>query len=262
MGQHLTYKTAHHPAHIHQSFISREMKFVKVFILFSFYVILTAADGSQEDPPAAEPHGGDHESQENSPPPPPPTFAPRPPSDPSIGTFDPDSCEVHPPPTNEELDEYFSWMDDHNKTWLNARERKCKLIRVIYNMRDIRAHNQRFKEGKETFERSLWGGSEFTFDEKVSHYVGEMPKDFSWRQAAKVLPKLPAAVDAVNYIHKGFVSPSTPQGMCGSCYAWAAVTPLEAQVRKCGISNETLSVQSMVDCCTQGCWGCSSGWPQ
>ncbi|KAG5676493.1 hypothetical protein PVAND_006324 [Polypedilum vanderplanki] len=223
------------------------MKSIKFLICFSLFVTLAFAN--------------DKSSEEVPPQPPSIITEPAQPEN-HTNNFDPENCKIDPPPTDEELTEYFEWMDKHNKNWRNATQRKCKLIRVVYNMREIKAHNQRFKEGKETYEKDLWTGSEFTDEEKFKEYkIKEFPQLIKTRQAPASLPNLPPPVASVDYREKGWISPSVPQNGCGSCWAFAAITPLEAQVRKCNISNETLSIQSMVDCCTVGCWGCQSGWP-
>ena len=80
-------------------------------------------------------------------------------------------------------------------------------------------------------------------------------------QALPDLPNFPPARDSVDWRNEGLVGPVGSQYICGSCYAWAGATALEGQLRKCGISNESVSVQNMVDCPNVGVWGCSSGWP-
>lgn len=151
-------------------------------------------------------------------------------------------------------------MEKHGRQWKTAEERMCKLVRVIRNMREIEEHNERFAAGTETFSRKLWDGSDLTLEEKNDKYLMKNVKDFKWRSLPVPTAPFPAASPSVNYTASGLVStPVKSQGNCGCCYAFAAISALEGQVRKCGISNAKLSEQSIVDCATLGVWGCSSG---
>jgi C1A family cysteine protease len=182
----------------------------------------------------------------------------------SGSTINTKECSIDPPPTLDEIANYYNWMDDQHVQWANARERLCKTVRVVHNNRKIEAHNKLYEEGKVSYKMHIWRESHLTHEEKREKYqIHTVEAAPEWRALPQVnVAALPAPRAAVDWRVNGYVSTPVDQGGCGSCYAWAAVGALEGQVRKCGITNETLSVQSIVDCATVGVWGCSSGWPK
>ncbi|CAG9810788.1 unnamed protein product [Chironomus riparius] len=74
-------------------------------------------------------------------------------------------------------------------------------------------------------------------------------------------PDLPDARESVDYRKEGLVTKVGLQINCNSCYAWSSAAVLEGQLRKCGISRKSVSVQSEVDCTTASSWHCKSGYP-
>lgn len=64
----------------------------------------------------------------------------------------------------------------------------------------------------------------------------------------------------VNWTEMGKVSPVKYQGICGSCYAFAAISDIESSYLFKGIE-VNLSEQQLVDCSQKfGNMGCSGGW--
>lgn len=148
-------------------------------------------------------------------------------------SFDPKTCTIEPPPTLHELEQYYNWMDAHGKRWKDAKQRMCKMVRVIYNARNIRQHNENFKKGLETFKRALWDGSDLTLEEKKEKYLMKNVKNFKWRSMPVAsINALPAARPAVNYTAEGLVSPATDQLWCGSCYGEEFFLPFSNWVEK------------------------------
>lgn len=133
--------------------------------------------------------------------------------------FDPNACTIEPPPSIDELNAYYEWMDKHEKSWKDAEERMCKTVRVIDNMRDIAEHNERFEAGEETFTRAAWEGSDLTFEEKKEKYLMKDVKDFKWRSLPVPTAPFPTSTPlTLNYTAQGLVSPVRNQGSCGCCY--------------------------------------------
>lgn len=175
--------------------------------------------------------------------------------------YDPVACTLDPAPTLDELDQVYQWIEQFQKHYQTARQRLCATIKVCYHLRQVTHHNRLYDAGLVTYKKGLTRFSDLSHDEKdetlLMHDVHQMPQ---FRYATK-FPVLPPAREYVNYIEEGLVRPVGFQARCGSCYAWSGAAPLEAQLKRCGIFNESVSVQQMVDCPTLGVWGCSSGWP-
>ena len=69
----------------------------------------------------------------------------------------------------------------------------------------------------------------------------------------------------LNWAALGYVTPVKNQGKCGSCWAFAAVGALEAQLYKkkngrVPVTALSLSEQNLIDCTTAN-HGCNGGWP-
>ncbi|KAL7012563.1 hypothetical protein ACKWTF_014927 [Chironomus riparius] len=177
-------------------------------------------------------------------------------------TYNPKRCILVPEPTSDELHEFHQWAALHSKQYSSEREQSCRMINVIYKLRDIHAHNKRFDEGKETFKRALNHLSDLTRKEIKAQIL--MEDVFNWnrpRDSLENLKEFPEAREAVDYRDENYVGQVGQQGKCGSCWAWSSAAVLEGQLRKCGISEEPVSVQNMVDCVTKFCRGCKGGIP-
>ncbi|CAG9810790.1 unnamed protein product [Chironomus riparius] len=168
------------------------------------------------------------------------------------------NCTLIPPPSLHELHEFFQWTVTHNKTYGTVAEKFCRTIHLIHNFRENHQHNKLFKLGKATFKRALNHLSDLTKREIRTVLMKFAP---STSTRSDPLTALPQARRSVDWRKEGLVGPVGFQYNCGNCWAWASAAVLEGQLRKCRISNESVSVQSMVDCATEYCEGCDGGWP-
>ena len=62
----------------------------------------------------------------------------------------------------------------------------------------------------------------------------------------------------IDWYAEGYVNSAKQQGQCGSCYIFAAIGALEAQVKKYFNILPKLSTQQIVDCQANGCNGGNS----
>lgn len=169
------------------------------------------------------------------------------------------NCTLIPPPSLHELREFFEWTVTHNKTYGSVEEKFCRTIHLIHNFRENHQHNKLFKLGKVTFKRALNHLSDLTKKEMHSSMLMKFVPQTAAR--SDPLTALPPARQSVDWRQEGLVGPVGFQYHCGNCWAWASAAVLEGQLRKCRISNESVSVQSMVDCAHEYCEGCDGGWP-
>lgn len=134
------------------------------------------------------------------------------------------------------------------------------MINVIKKLREIFIHNKRYEQGKENFKRDLNDFSDLTEQESSNRLLmKQMPEKKLLKSTAEEFPDLPEARESVDYRKEGLVGQIGLQLYCGSCFAWSSAAVLEGQLRKCGIYNESVSVQLMVDCPTKGCKKCDGG---
>lgn len=174
----------------------------------------------------------------------------------------PQECTIDPPPTLDELYQFYQWVQLYNKSYYTPENRLCRTIHVIRHLRQINAHNELFNQGKVSYKRGLTDFADYSSEENFDRLLmKEAPNLRDHLESVGDLPNFPPARDFVDYRAEGLVTPVGHQWKCGSCYAWAGAVALEGQLRKCKISNESVSVQQMVDCPNIGVWGCSSGWP-
>ncbi|XP_070504712.1 crustapain-like [Chironomus tepperi] len=178
-----------------------------------------------------------------------------------VNIYDPKKCTLTPSPTLQEINDFYEWSDKHNKVYKTPQAKICKLVRVVYHMREIKAHNELFEQGKVSYQRDLTQYSDLSHDEKLETLLmKEVEFKPHLRQLKTPLPILPPARASVDWRVEGLVTPVGTQWKCGCCYAWAGSAALEGQLLKCGIYYDQVSVQQMVDCPTVGVWGCKSGW--
>ncbi|KAL3317768.1 Cathepsin L2 [Cichlidogyrus casuarinus] len=124
----------------------------------------------------------------------------------------------------------------------------------------IRAHNERFEKGLETFKLAANKFSDMTFAEFSQKYLSKMQK----RHESQLEPididdifrkEAPAKLD---WREHGAVTAVKDQGGCGSCWAFSATGSLEGQIFLKKNKSVSLSEQQLVDCSIQN-QGCNGG---
>ena len=102
-------------------------------------------------------------------------------------------------------------------------------------------HNQFSTWTDEEFKRMLGYKGPQTLENETDVFVGEpVSNGVDWRD-------------------KGVVNPVKNQGMCGSCWAFSAVSSIESHHALATGTLLSLSEQQVVDCDTT-CYGCNGGW--
>ncbi len=127
--------------------------------------------------------------------------------------------------------------------------------------------------GNLTGQPEVWIAFAFISDQSITYPEGAYVDDIVLRKVTGEPPAptptptatttpdgnpsgLPAAFDWRDY---GGVTSVKSQGSCGSCWAFATVGPLEANIKIEDGVEKNLSEQYLVSCNTDG-WGCSGGW--
>ncbi|KAL7012564.1 hypothetical protein ACKWTF_014928 [Chironomus riparius] len=163
--------------------------------------------------------------------------------------YNPEQCHLVPVPTTEEINRFRQWTQKHNKHYPSEHEKLCRMINVVKKLRDIQAHNERFKAGKETFTRALNYLSDLTRQEMEANILID-----DWNinsHYISYLENLPEPRESVDYRKENLVGPVGTQDNCGSSWTWSVAAVLESQLRKCRISEEAVSVQNILDCVEQ-----------
>lgn len=114
----------------------------------------------------------------------------------------------------------------------------------------IEEHNERYRNGDETYQQSIHPYSHLPHDEFLSYRTGLAPfvhlaeKAASTSTTIRLKFSLP---DNFSWVDRGVVRPVQNQGLCMCSYAFAAVGAIEGQLALLG--NDTkLSEQEVVDC--------------
>jgi C1A family cysteine protease len=125
----------------------------------------------------------------------------------------------------------------------------------IKNYRQIIEHNQRYEQGLETFRMAVNQFSHLSVDE-LSSYSGDGDNESHRYDNSTVTfsdqdddddddAELPASF---NWVDRNVLQPVQSQGRCGSCYVFASIAAIEAQMMMHFRSREKLSEQEAMEC--------------
>jgi C1A family cysteine protease len=150
---------------------------------------------------------------------------------------------------------FEEWKASYKRTYKSQVEEQRAMRNMMRNKKEIEFHNIRYKAGLETYSRGLWEQSDLSFEEK-SKILAASSFNYSQQNLQGSTRKLPKAPSQVNWVLKGLVHPVENQGLCGSCFAFAAIGAVEGVLLKKGIRRR-LSIQQIVDCdkLNEGCEG-------
>lgn len=155
---------------------------------------------------------------------------------------------------------FKEWKAKFNKSYTSPADEQKAMDKMLTNQDEIDKHNQKFKAGKETFERGLWKRSDLSFDEKKQLLAGAKSLESNSSKLLQAAPsKFKAAPASLNWTDLGLVNAVDDQKMCGSCYAFASVGVVEGVMLRKN-SSTRLSVQQIVDC-DKVDEGCNGGEP-
>ncbi|KAM7344174.1 uncharacterized protein ACRADG_010997 [Cochliomyia hominivorax] len=167
----------------------------------------------------------------------------------------------------QETDIQEKWLNfkiKYGKNYRNIVDDSQRFINFKRNLLKVWQHNQRFKQGLESYEMSLNTFSDMSFKELENSYMGfkitkndkEILRNSTLFSVPIYLANLPEKVD---WRETGAITPVKNQKSCNSCWAFASVAALEAHYYLKYKKRILLSEQNLVDCVKEN-WGCSGGW--
>lgn len=194
------------------------------------------------------------------------------------GTLLPSSSAVHLLNSHPLEPDFVSWQQQHAKTYSSEHEHLHRFSVWLGNLELVNAHNAEARRGLHTFRLGMNQFGDMTNDEYQRRMLGlraprndaTSPRAIATFRRSSQQP-IPNAVDWRTY---GIVTDVKDQGQCGSCWAFAAVSALEAMYNKahngtvdkvctskCGGSNAccSFSEQELVDCTMDGKDTCKVG---
>lgn len=126
----------------------------------------------------------------------------------------------------------------------------------LHNFYSIEAHNKRYRNGNETFRQGINRYSHLSREEFVKYRTGLVKSSKGATNSSNQLPppKLPKMArlsmpEHFNWYDRGIITPVRTQGLCGACYAFAALGAIEGQMGLRG-NIAKLSEQEVIDCAT------------
>jgi len=166
------------------------------------------------------------------------------------------------------VEEWASFKVAHGKEYANPIEEKLRMKIFLDNKAMIAKHNHLAHRGHHTYFLKMNQFGDMLRHEFVSVMNGfrtELKSNQTQDKSVTfIAPEGFEAPTEVDWRTKGAVTPVKNQGMCGSCWAFAATGALEGQhFRKTGKLVE-LSEQNLVDCSKGAPYynkGCEGGLP-
>lgn len=122
--------------------------------------------------------------------------------------------------TPDDKANFLKWKQKHGKIYKTQAEEDHAMESVVGNLKDIEAHNDKFKSGKVTYTRALWMRSDLSYDEKVKSLMGEIPTNTTTTERLKrqLKNQFPSGPAEINWVKAGRVNSIRDQGKCGSCW--------------------------------------------
>lgn len=157
----------------------------------------------------------------------------------------------------------------HRKHYATVRETNHRRAIFADNLHAMMVHNQRYKEGKTTFQMSINGMYDMHVSEVVKSRSGlvqstvvaksTLLRDGQSDASSPSPPLNGTAPDTVDWFKAGAVTEVRNQGDCGGCWAFSAVGAIEGLHFRQTNQLLRLSEQNLLDCARGRNMGCAGG---
>lgn len=155
--------------------------------------------------------------------------------------------------------EFQSFIRKYEKNYTSEAEYNIRYNNFVNNLNHINQHNSHIPEY--SYSLGINQFADMTVPEWRRIYLSSIRPTLRTEHVHKYLEQdvnnLPSSMD---WRANGWVTDVKDQGQCGSCWAFSAVGAMEGQHANVTGNLTSLSEQNLVDCITNGCFGCSGGW--
>lgn len=174
------------------------------------------------------------------------------------------SCVAVSTAASSTINEWLSFKAHYGKQYKNVGEENFRLGVYMTNKEMVEKHNERYRQGLETYELKINRFADQLQDE-VSALMNGLNATYLKPSLLRTQmlysnlddEELPESVD---WREKGAVTPVKNQGGCGSCWAFSSTGSLEGQLFLKTGKLVSLSEQNLVDCSSSyGNNGCRGG---
>jgi len=152
---------------------------------------------------------------------------------------------------------WIQYKEQFGKVYSDTTDEVKRYAIFTENDKKIIDHNEMFLKNQVTYEMGHNQFSDMSQEEFSTTYLHPMQFEDEINQEPILNISQPKAPDSFSY--KQYCLTPRYQGNCGSCFIFAAVAQVEAQLKRKNKYNGYLSPQYVLDCAKFGT--CDGGWP-